>query len=233
MTQKLWYGINALLISIITLYLFGINKIGFFINSQYYWWLLVSSLSVFVAVLIYIWYTTRAHKTGKKAGYSHLIFGSLLFVILLSLFIVPLKPLGSESAGYAKRANIKKDNQKTQYVAKTPEAISSLSLIDWVNILSKTANPSQYNGQKVIIKGFVSSTNPQGFDLSTYQVSCCVVDAQIYSLPIKSANIPAKDTWLNVQGQFEITGQKPNIVYSLISSSYEATPIPSDPYQAK
>ncbi|MBC7472126.1 MAG: TIGR03943 family protein [candidate division SR1 bacterium] len=233
-SKKLWYGISALLISAITLYLYYINKIGYFINSNYYWYLLVSVITIFIFTVIYFWYLIKNGHKPKPARYSQYIFGSLLFCIFVSLFIVPIKPLGAESANYAKRGNSKKAAQKVQYIAKSPESISSLSLIDWYSLATLSPNPNQYNGQKAIIKGFVSEVRDGGFDLSQYQVSCCVVDASLYTIPVKTTQkIPAKDTWLNVEGQFEIIGQKPNIKYQLNFIKSEVIATPDDPYKSK
>lgn len=233
-SKKLLYGVSALLLSVITLYLFYINKIGYFINFNYYWYLLVSVIIIFIFTIVYFWYLIKDSHKVKPARYSQYIFVFLLFCTFISLFIVPIKPLGAESASYVKRGSSKKATQKVQYIAKSPEAINSLSLIDWYNLAAQSPNPSQYNGQKVIIKGFVSEIREGGFDLSLYQVSCCVVDASLYTIPVKtSQNIPAKDTWLNVEGQFEIAGQKPNIKYQLNLIKSEVTSTPDDPYKSK
>jgi uncharacterized repeat protein (TIGR03943 family) len=234
MTQKLNHGINAFLISIITLYLFAINKIGYFINSNYYWWLLLSVGFTFLMTIIFIFYTIKDKHQKKSAKFGQFVFSAILILVFSSFFIIPIKPLGAESATYTRTIVNKKDTQKIQYIAKTPEAISSLSLIDWFNIINQSPNASQYNGQKIYIKGFVSNTRADGFDLSLYQVSCCVVDAQLYTIPITSTNpIQVKDTWLNVKGTLEISGQKPNIKYQLKLIESEVIGTPNDPYISK
>jgi uncharacterized repeat protein (TIGR03943 family) len=234
MTQKLFTGINALLISIISIYLFAINKIGYFINSNYYWWLLISVGFTFLMTICYLYFSIADTHKKKSAKLSQIVFSLALVAVFISFFILPIKPLGAESATYAKQAIPKKDTQKVQYIAKTPDAISSLSLIDWFNLITESPNALQYNGQKVIIKGFVSNTRTGGFDLSLYQVSCCVVDAQLYTLPVTSSKeLPAKDSWQNVKATLEITGQKPNIKYQLNLIDSEATSTPNDPYKSK
>jgi uncharacterized repeat protein (TIGR03943 family) len=234
MTKKLWNGLNAGLICTITIYLFWINKIGYFINSNYYWYLLISTIITTILTAIYLCFAVFYNIKPKPAKKSQYVFASLLFVILISLFVVPIKPLGAESANFAKRGSIKKEAKSQQYVSRTPEAINSLSLIDWFNLITQSPNPNQYSGQKIIVKGFVSNTREGGFDLGIYQVSCCVVDAQLYTIPVKSSlEIPAKDTWLNVEGQFEITGQKPNTKYQINLTKSEVTATPSDPYKSK
>jgi uncharacterized repeat protein (TIGR03943 family) len=232
--KKMMNGINALLIVIVTLYLFWINKIGYFINSNYYWYLLVSVSITALLTSTYLWFAFTDKHTTKPATKSQLVFFTLLVAIFISLFAVNIKPLGAESSSYAKRGNIKRDTQKAQYIARSPEAISSLSLIDWFNLVTQSPNPNQYNGQKTIVKGFVSNTTDSGFDLSLYQVSCCVVDAQLYTIPVKSSQqIPAKDSWLNVEGILDITGQKPNTKYQLSLIKSEITETPADPYKSK
>jgi uncharacterized repeat protein (TIGR03943 family) len=233
-SKKLLHGINALLICVVTLYLFWINKIGYFINSNYYWYLLISVSITTVLTALYLYFILTGNRKSTPAKKSQFVFSVFLVLIFISLFTVTIKPLGAESAGYAKRGNIKRDTQKAQYIPRSPETIASLSLIDWFDLITQSPNPNQYNGQKVTIKGFVSATSEGGFDLSIYQVSCCVVDAQLYTIPVKtSQQIPTKDTWLNVDGQFEITGQKPNTKYQLNLSKSEVTTTPNDPYKSK
>jgi uncharacterized repeat protein (TIGR03943 family) len=235
MTQKIWYSINSFFISSITLYLFGIGKIGYFINTQYYWWLLASAILVLLSSFIYGFFLVRENRKSSPAHYSQYIFGAVLVSILISFFVIPLRPLGAESAGYARRIVIKNDvANKAVYVAKSSEPITSLTLIDWVNTLSRSNNPSQYNGQKISIRGFMAKQTDTGFDLGVYQISCCVVDGQLFTLPIKtSLQAPAKDSWANVSGVLEVSGQKPNTVYTLNASKIEPIVIPDNPYQSK
>ena len=233
MSQKLWYACCGVCISLISFYLFGIQKIGYFINSQYYWWLLISMVFVFICSAIFLFFIFRNSHVGKKVKNSQYVFSLLLLTVVTSLFILPIKPLSSESAAYSKRVVVKQDTKNAKYIAKSPDTIGSLSLIDWTNLITLSTNPAQYNGQKISIKGFVSSPKKGVFDLSLYQVSCCVVDAQFYSIPVISDESYDKDTWLIVKGTLEISGQKPNVIYNLKATNIEKTPPPADPYQSK
>ncbi len=227
--------INSFLFCGTVFYLYSINKIGYFINSQYYTLLIISIIFVAISTCIFGYFlVTKKNYHHNPVSIFDIIFTLTLVVLFASLFIMPLKPLSVSSNAFASRKSSRQETQKNNFVAKSADIISNLSIVDWVRTIEESPSAMKYNKQKVNIRGIVSKSIQNGFEIGIYKVSCCVVDAQLTTIPIVfSGQIPTQDTWVSVDGSIEIIGQKPNFQYRINATNVKITDVPANPYQTK
>ncbi len=178
------------------------------------------------------------HKANNFSGRT---VNSIVVVVLVLAFILPVKTLSSEAIE-RKSLNTptydeveSEDSSSRKVEEKCPETKPD-SLETWVFEISQ--NPAHcYVGQDIELTGFVyeSDKDPLPSDmyyLGRIVMSCCAVDARPYALPIKKANFQSypKETWLKVNGKLQLmkVGEKYQLVIE--PASVEQVHNPKKPY---
>jgi uncharacterized repeat protein (TIGR03943 family) len=224
-------GISGILVTMIGFSLVLTEKMGFLINPDYYWLVAVSIIFSFVMCVLYTY--PNKHSVKAKSSWQESIICMIFLVIVVCTTVIPIKPLGVKNIEFTTKSSYAKRTVDTSQIVKSPEVIKSLSLVDWRGLLNTDANAIKYNEQKAEFNGFVSGFTENGFGLSTYQVSCCVVDATINTINMISQDRPPLDSWQKVNGRFDIKGKKPNQTTSFTVDTLTKIENPLSPYSTK
>jgi uncharacterized repeat protein (TIGR03943 family) len=177
-------------------------------------------------------YKSRAglkQSVGRINWLNIIVVGVLMLALLLppqviSSSIIGRKTLNLPSGGSSSQSNL------------TCPATKPASIEGWVYEISQYPI-NCYLGQSIELTGFVleATDNPLPADmyyLGRVVVSCCVVDAQPYALPIKTGDFQKYplDTWLKVSGslQADKVGDKVQLVVE--PDSVNKIDPPENPY---
>jgi uncharacterized repeat protein (TIGR03943 family) len=224
-------GYSGILVAILVFSLILREKIGFLINPEYFWYILVSAIISCIFAIIYIF--PSKHSVVEKPTWQQIVLCLGFLCVVVSGILVPVKPLGVKNVAFTTKSTFEKPKSSLSQLVKSPEVITSLGLVDWQNLLNSEKNATKYNGQKAEFNGFVSGYIENGFELSSYQVSCCVVDASLSTISMVSKDKPPLDSWQKVNGNFQISGKKPNLSISFIIDSRIEINTPLSPYSSK
>ncbi|HMR01627.1 MAG TPA: TIGR03943 family protein, partial [Candidatus Gracilibacteria bacterium] len=96
--------------------------------------------------------------------------------------------------------------------------------------------PSQYEGEKAKVSGFVLKDDnlPQNyFIIARFILSCCAADARPIGIPVHFD--PARQTfendqWIELQGEFFTTELDGETVPAIELNRFENIPVPENPY---
>ncbi|MBL8161518.1 MAG: TIGR03943 family protein [Anaerolineae bacterium] len=109
------------------------------------------------------------------------------------------------------------------------------NVLDWLRAFNASDDIQSFNGRQADVVGFVyrEATFPdEKLMVARFTVSCCVADAAAIGLPIvwpEASSIP-QDTWIRVQGTFQVGEFRGDTVPLLIAESIEEVPQPEHPY---
>lgn len=109
------------------------------------------------------------------------------------------------------------------------------NVLDWLRAFNASDDVQSFNGQQADVIGFVyrEATFPQDrLMVARFTVSCCVADASAIGLPVvwPAASSIAQDTWIRVQGTFQVGEFRGDSVPLLMAASVEVVPQPEHPY---
>ncbi len=186
------------------IYLYVNGNINLYIHPRYNWFSLLMSmigLSLLAAGLIY------SHGRSKL---RFRYFDVLLVVLLVLAFVVPAQPLSQQAIG--KKSLVLPSYEQNGLDggdSDCPEQTEPYTIDVWVYVLGYY-DFDCFTESDVNIIGFVidSVENPlpdNMYYLGRTVISCCVIDARPYALPVLIENGVKydKDTWLRVQGKMQ------------------------------
>lgn len=216
--------VNLLLLGfciyIIKLYLE--NNINLYIHPRY------SSFSVTmsaIAVLVLAIGTLIdiQKKSILKQGKTRIKILDIIVVFVLGLaFVLPAQVLSSKAIGRKPLNTPSYQAVSARKPASTPcPTVKPASIEGWVNGISQYPVHC-YEGQTIELSGFVFES-PENFlpndmfYLGRVVMSCCVIDARPYALPIMTANFERfpSETWLKISGTLvvkEISGSNQLVI---------------------
>lgn len=118
-----------------------------------------------------------------------------------------------------------------------PEVTATMPIEQWVFFISEYGADC-YRGQQIHIRGFVMERpdNPlpnDMFYLGRVVVSCCVIDARPYALPISAGQSHnyTQDTWLELTGTLELTKIRGVEQLTVVPATTTVIPNPNLPYE--
>jgi len=198
----------------------------------------MSALAIIVLVIgIIVEFKKKRIALHNHASSVH--FLDILVVIVLGLaFMLPAQALSSKAIG-RKSINTPSYDESTKInTINTPcPQTKPVSIEKWVYEINEYPI-NCYEGQSIELTGFVFEAfeNPLPNDmyyLGRVVMSCCVIDARPYALPIKKANFISypENTWLKVNGKLK--ADKVNGKIQLIISPDSVTKVsnPDKPYE--
>ena len=153
MKNKLSETLFVLLFCIIFWYLFAVDKINYFINPNYYWWIVVALIITTIYGVVSLFWTIKLYSSlqlvTKWQLYGLLLLSTLL---LASIFVVPLKPLNSQSLLFTNKARIitgKNKNPKNIQFSKN--AVTNLTIREWQVAQKNSPNLTSFEDQKIVL----------------------------------------------------------------------------------
>lgn len=128
--------------------------------------------------------------------------GALVIVAAVALLVAPPSALSTE------RALASGSSTEGGAEAPPPSLVGSdptrFSVRDWATILGSGATAADLVGQQADVTGFVL-VDDDGVRVGRYAVTCCTVDAQLFAVPIATADLPAElqsGDWVHLTGTF-------------------------------
>ena len=153
------------------------------------------------------------HNHGHTHDHSHALTMSGLLLVALPILLgilVPPQPLGA--AAMANRdVNVSLQNSGLPAAVRKAAQKSSTdrNILDWLQTFAGAADPAHdLAGQPAKVVGFVfrdKRFGPDQFMVARYVVTCCVADATVAGIVVRSPQAAsfASDQWVEVSGTFE------------------------------
>jgi putative membrane protein len=109
------------------------------------------------------------------------------------------------------------------------------NVLDWLRAFNQETNPDSFTGRQADVIGFVYHEPSFPADVlmvARFTVSCCVADASAIALPVRTdqAATLTADSWIRVQGSFEVGEFRGDLAPILVASSIEPITQPDHPY---
>lgn len=220
------------------LMIFFSGKVQLLIHQDYTSLPLVSGFFLLLLGIVgFIINVTKKPSKDREPSRQSLLELLLLAVIVIGAFIIPPAPL-STSTALIRKGGLNDDaglSRRTEQVARFIINTENRHLIEWVNLFSQYPDPSQYEGQKAKLSGFVllDEDLPEGyFMISRFVLSCCAADARPVGIPVRSdiADELRNDQWIELKGTFitdTLDGEQVPVVQM---SEYQEIEVPENPY---
>lgn len=104
----------------------------------------------------------------------------------------------------------------------------SFGIGEWASVFATATNPEAFDGDEVVLTGFVTPADADaGFQLTRLVITHCVIDAQPASIPIAADDIPDTGVWVTVTGTIrDVDGG-----LQVQAATVETVDQPDDPYE--
>jgi uncharacterized repeat protein (TIGR03943 family) len=159
----------------------------------------------------------------------------MLLIVALPLVLgtlVPSRPLGADAID----GNVAMTAANTTTTT-TAFTISPLdrNVLDWLRIFNSVADYEEVAGEPADLIGFVYSEPNFGEDhfmVARFTLSCCVADASAIGVPVAwdGTSELRPDTWVRVQGTFQVGDFREDRVPVLQATSVDVVEQPDHPY---
>jgi uncharacterized repeat protein (TIGR03943 family) len=144
--------------------------------------------------------------------------------------LIPSQPLGSAAVN----GDISLNAPSVTATTFTTDPLE-WNVLDWLRAFNSSGDLESFNGKQADVIGFVyreATFGDEEFMVARFAVSCCVADASALGLPVvwEGAGDFRQDTWVRVQGTFEVGEFRGDTVPMLQATSVEAVTQPEHPY---
>jgi uncharacterized repeat protein (TIGR03943 family) len=168
------------------------------------------------------------HEHSPTTWYMLAIMG----VPLVLGIAIPSAPLGAEAI----RGSVSTVGFAPAVSASTFNiAPEKRNVLDWVRVISDSADWAEFDGQAVDVSGFVyrEPNVPEGqFMIARFTMSCCVADASALALFVEVADAEqyADGDWVQVTGEMDYRTVEENPHMVIFASNVTPIPVPEQPY---
>jgi uncharacterized repeat protein (TIGR03943 family) len=156
------------------------------------------------------------------------------------LLLLPPRPMGSAALEVQGIDGSDPANPAEQ-AGRTPvnpqDDTKEWSLFEWTIVWSQTGQRQKLVGRSASLVGFVHHPKaaPQSgneFVLARFVVRCCTADSTAFALPVRwpEAAVLQNDTWVRVEGSFQIDRSGPQERPYIEASDVTSVPRPINPY---
>lgn len=232
--------ISAILIGycVYIIKLFVQNDIGLYIHPRYSIFSVVMSSIAVIILVLGLFLNKSSKQITSNIPFKSYFLDIIVISILVLAFVLPPSTLSTSAIGRKSLSSPTYDSQSDNALDDTACPINeAASLEEWVYDIGQY--PISCNkGKSIELTGFVidSTDNPLPSDmyyLGRVVMSCCIIDARPYVLPIKVGEFQRypKKTWLIVTGTLrtaEINGKEQLVVEP---KSVTETESPSQQYE--
>lgn len=166
-------------------------------------------------------------------NHSHMSWPVLLITAIPLILgtLIPSRPLGADAVNGEVSVSAAAISGASAFTTNPLER----NVLDWLRVFNTSDDLTSFNGQQADVSGFVyrDINFPEGqFMVARFTVSCCVADASAIGLPVSwlgADNIP-QDTWVRVQGTFELGQFREDQAPVLKAVSVDVISQPEHPY---
>ncbi|MBI5668287.1 MAG: TIGR03943 family protein [Chloroflexi bacterium] len=205
-----------------------------YINQRFAWLSYVAVVLFLVLGLASVWELLRNRgKAACSCDHEHITWRALAVVAIPLVLgtLIPSRPLGSAAVD----GNISTNAAiNANFTAFNSDPLK-WNVLDWLRAFNSAEDVTTFNGKQADVIGFVyrEATFPDdSFMVARFTVSCCVADASAIGLPViwNAADDFPQDTWVRVQGAFEVGEFRGDTVPVLRATSVETVAQPEHPY---
>jgi uncharacterized repeat protein (TIGR03943 family) len=201
------------------------GRLGAYIHPRFFTF---TALLCFVGLLLIIASYLQPSESTTSHNHKNTHWRTT-FYLLVAIATAMMPPLSLSSSSVINRGS-------DTYAAASPKLTArydQFSIKEWSGLLSQTNDSLSFVGKPIAFEGFVSrlpSDEKPGL-ISRFGVTCCAIDAQPISLPIRSELLSgtAVNQWLRIKGvwQRDNTSDK-----GIVMQLSEVTQIeqPKEPY---
>jgi putative membrane protein len=216
-----------------------------YINARFAW---LSYLAVVLFLLLGVSSAYDVLKPGKRKhkhddhahdhhhdhDHAHLSWAALAIIAIPLVLgtLIPSQPLGADAVGGSISVNAVSNGSNWSAFTTNP---LEWNVLDWLRAFNNSEDAASFNGQQADVIGFVYKEPTFGenqFMVARFTISCCVADASAIGLPVAWQGTSAlpQDTWVRVQGAFEVGEFQGDSLPILQAASVETVAQPEHPY---
>lgn len=180
------------------------------------------------------------HGAGQTHEHSHALTLSGLLLVALPIILgvlVPPQPLGAAAmANRDVNVSLQSASLPAAVRAAAQKSAADRNILDWLQTFAGAQDPANdLAGQSAKVTGFVfrdKSFGPDQFMVARYVVTCCVADATVAGIVVRSPQAAslAADQWVEVSGVFEPGKLGAEALPVLSASAIAEAEVPSQPY---
>jgi len=218
------------------IYVIASGNLANYINARFAW------LSYVAVALFLLLGAASAMELLRNRGHEHhdpdhhhgqvswLALGIIAVPLVLGT-LIPSRPLGSAAVG----GNISLKAVSAANPQSFPSDPLKWNVLDWLRAFNNSSDVSSFNGRQADVIGFVyrEATFPKDqFMVARFTISCCVADAGAIGVLVQwdaAQDFPA-DTWVRVQGTWEVGEFRDDSVPILRPTVVENIDQPEHPY---
>lgn len=216
---------------IIQLYLH--KNINLYIHPRYSLFAVIMCVLSVLILLVDVFTNFKKHIKVGEARFKVQFLDIIVVIVLILAFVLPSKTLSSGAIG-RKSTNTPSYEKTTTDTACPGTKPSSIEI--WVYEISQYPI-NCYEEQSIEIVGFVLK-NPDSplpgdmYYLGRVVMSCCVIDARPYALPVKTGKFEKypDETWLKVSGKLQSTSMNGSTQLVIEPGSVVKVDNPDKPY---
>jgi uncharacterized repeat protein (TIGR03943 family) len=213
-----------------------------YINERFAWLSYVAAAIYLLIGLYGLWALLRVtnhnhahdHHDDHDHGHSHGTSWIGLLVVSIPLVLgtlIPSRPLGAAAVSDVNITGVSGATSTTT-ISTPPE---ERNILDWLRAFNTVSDYAQLNNQPADVIGFVYREPDFGderFMVARFTISCCVADSSAIGLPVAwtEAGELQADTWVRVQGAFQVGDFRGDSVPVLQADSIEIVAQPEHPY---
>ncbi len=232
---------TGLLLGLGVYFLYNIvsGNLANYINARFAW------LSYLAVVLFLLLGASGLYDLFKRSGQHHHEYEHehdhvhlswpVLAIIAIPLVLgtlIPSRPLGADAVGGSISVNAVSTGGNWSAFTTNP---LEWNVLDWLRAFNNSEDIASFNGQQADIIGFVykePTFGEQRFLVARFTISCCVADSSAIGLPVawQEADALPQDTWVRVQGAFEVGEFQGDMLPILQAASVEVVAQPEHPY---
>lgn len=154
--------------------------------------------------------------------------GTLATAIVLVALIVPPASLSTELAASRGAATPTLFAGSEVVTLASTGDTAEFGVGEWSTVFATATNPADFDGDPVALTGF-ASPGGEGFLLSRFVVTHCVIDAQPAGVPVAwDGSAPEPGEWVSVTGTVR-SGSDGRL--RIVADSVQSVPEPADPYE--
>jgi uncharacterized repeat protein (TIGR03943 family) len=223
------------------------GELIFYIHPRYIWLSIVGACIAIAIGLFGMFRSFRTHNEHNEHSRSAMfkdwvkkssIQDSILIIVLLcGLFIEPQQLSSVTAIQRSTDTSIQttSTNIPTQDQLFFNFDYTTLTILDWTNLMRANPNVESYRGKPVHIVGFVYQDTNHTDDYyfaARFVITCCAVDATPVKLLVKGKlpeDLKAND-WIDLQGHFDIDTIAEEKVNVIIPDQVTKILQPQNPY---
>ena len=182
----------------------------------------------------------HAHAHNHAHEHSHALTLSGLLLVALPIILgvlVPPQPLGAAAmANRDVNVSLQSASLPAAVRAAAQKSAADRNILDWLQTFAGSQDPAHdLAGQSAKVTGFVfrdKSFGPDQFMVARYVVTCCVADATVAGIIVRSPEAAslAADQWVEVSGVFEPGKLGTEELPVLSANAVAEAEVPSQPY---